>query len=276
MGRLIAVLKWLTWLSIDIGLGAVVLTNSIAYLFGVDMDGSISVALFVCVWLIYTLDHLLDAKKLKKEPSMERHAFHYRNASWIFSAWIIIAVFSLFLVFFLPTTTLLYGVVVAGLVGVYIMLAWWLRVFVAKEFLIAVLYAVGVFIGPLSSGLSLELRPTIVFVELALLALINLMLFSMYEQEKDAKDGFSSWATIFGSSQLRSILKLALLSLTIVWGYGLTLGDDMRWLPFQLIIGAMGVFLAWLYWKRDFFHANKSYRVIGDAVFFFPVLIFLL
>ncbi|PIB37307.1 hypothetical protein BFP72_18765 [Reichenbachiella sp. 5M10] len=269
------VFRLMTWLSLDIALGAVVLTQSIAYLFGVSMEPSVSWALFLCVWMIYTLDHLLDAKKLKKEPSMPRHTFHYRFATPIFGALIVVAALSLILVFYLPVATLLYGTVVAGLVGIYILLTWWLRVFIAKEVLIATLYTVGVFLGPLSSGLVWDYSVVVVFVELWLLALINLMLFSMYEQAKDQQDGFSSWATIFGQKQLVKMLKGAFIVLFFVLLYGFWYETGRFWFIFQLLITVMGGFLAVLFFRREFFYQNESYRVIGDAVFFVPVLVFL-
>ncbi|UXP33773.1 UbiA family prenyltransferase [Reichenbachiella agarivorans] len=264
-----------TWLSLDIALSAAVLSNAVAVLFEVELPWAVSAALFLCVWMIYTLDHLLDAKKLNQTPTMPRHAFHYRFATRIFIALLIVALFSLGLVFFLPAITLVYGIVVAGLVGLYILLTWWLKIFIAKEFLISILYAVGVFIGPFSCGLVLSEASWLVFFEIMFLAVINLMLFSMYEQEKDRIDGFSSWATIFGQSRLRQMLRTSFVGMLVLLGMSLAVSLDPMWLVFQCVVLVMIGVLFLLYLRRNLFYHNEYYRWVGDMIFFFPSVVFL-
>ncbi|MCV9388682.1 UbiA family prenyltransferase [Reichenbachiella ulvae] len=271
----ISLLRKATWLSLDIALSAVIQTNAIAYVFDVELPWTISLALFFCVWMIYTLDHLLDARKIKGEPSMPRHAFHWKYASTLFTILLSVAFCSLALVFYLPADTLLWGIVVAGLVGLYLLLTWWLKVFIAKELLIAVLYSVGIFIGPWSVGLAFSLPTSSIFLILTMLALSNLLLLSLYEKDKDQADGFSSWATIFGESHLKRALQLLYALLFISFGVSLFLAGPDLWFPYLGVMFSMFIILLVLYWRRDWFQIKEGYRLIGDFIFFLPGFIFL-
>lgn len=268
----ISILRRITWLSLDIALSAMLLSKVVAKVFGVHLPWTVSLALFLCVWMIYTLDHLLDSRKMTGLPSMPRHAFHYRHASKLFILLILVAFSSLTLVFFLPTQTLLYGIVVAGLVGLYILMTWWLKVFVAKELLIALLYAVGIFIGPLSMGMDVSLPVLVSFTLIAMLALANLMLFSLNERDKDQADGFSSWATIFGEKHLERALRALFFFLTSVLGFAFILSQTALWPSFLFSLMAMLLILVLLFWRREFFLMKESYRLLGDFIFFFPAI----
>src|SRR5690554_6802588 len=66
-------------LSIDIVLGACAGMLFFDRLIGADLRMLLYVLLGLAVWCIYTFDHLLDAKQIKKTASTPRHAFHQKH-----------------------------------------------------------------------------------------------------------------------------------------------------------------------------------------------------
>jgi len=188
-------MRLLRYLSIDIALGALACGVMVQWLLGVVMPPFWYVVLPACVWLIYTGDHLLDAKRLGKVTDSPRHTFHIQHYSQIQSAFfVILVVTGILAVIGLGIPILFFGALAGGLVGLYFLIAHVFRLkagaWFQKELIVAVLYALGIWGGPLAvkqGGLSvLEL---VLIFQLILLAFMNLLTLSIYEHEWDKKTG---------------------------------------------------------------------------------------
>ena len=70
--------KYIRWLSLDIVLGGVIFLNFIGDQLKVEVPIVVSLALAVCIWLIYTLDHQRDVT-LKSHQKGARRIFHKKN-----------------------------------------------------------------------------------------------------------------------------------------------------------------------------------------------------
>ncbi len=264
--------EYLRILSLDVALGGVVLTNSIAQAFGVRLPFSVSLGLFLAIWLIYSFDHLIDAQKLKQRASMKRHQFHYEHRKAILRVMIFLTLLGVANMMFLPMVTLFYGLIMIVLVTFYFFISWRLNVLLIKEVFIASIYATGVFIGPVSLGASGLVLIGVFLFQLFALALLNLLLISNYEVVKDVEDGQSSWAVRFGERQTQSHIQrifgvLALAQLTSAYWF-----QSFFW--FQILLLIMTLVLWMVFHFREYFMANERYRIIGDFVFFIPGLIF--
>lgn len=273
MARLKHIYSIMCWLSLDVTAGGVLFTKAIGHIADIDLHWSIPVALGCCIWLIYTLDHLIDGNRLDKIPSMERHAFHKKHRTPIFILFVIVAGFGLRLLFYLPYVTLIYGCLLLGLVGLYFLSIWLFKIYFAKEIFIAVLYSCGIFLGVFSLTSQSDALMYFLFAQTVLIASINLLLFSYYELNHDIADGHSSWATHFGASKTSKHLQWLFLILA-----ALTLGafftfESARQLYFQVILLAMASILGMIYTKPNWFMKSERFRWIGDAIFMFPGII---
>lgn len=263
------------WLSLDVVAGGVIFSLAIGKVAGVELHWSIPAALGCCIWLIYTLDHLIDGNSLDRHPSMDRHAFHQKYRKNIFIFFLLVACVGLRLLFFLPYETLIYGCVLLGLVGLYFLSIWLFKVYFAKEFFIAILYTCGVYLGCFSLYDRLDTSIFLFFGQTVLLASVNLLLFSYYEVGHDTQDGHQSWATHFGVVRtLRHLLALIVLLailITITCLMGLSLD---QWI-LQIIFVVMFILLTMIYIFPPWFKQAERFRWIGDSVFLLPGIIFL-
>ena|SRR5688572_29933788 len=68
--------QYVNILSLDVAAGAVISALFFAQIFNVQIKPYGLLALGLTVWIIYTADHLRDAKKIKHRASTQRHRFH--------------------------------------------------------------------------------------------------------------------------------------------------------------------------------------------------------
>lgn len=269
------ILSVFRWLSLDVVAGGVLFTLAIGKVANTHLHWSSPAALGGCIWLIYTLDHLIDGNSLDRDPSMKRHAFHQRNRKPIFAVFLIVACIGLRLLFFLPYQTLIYGCVLLGMVGLYFLSIWLFKIYFAKEIFIAVLYSCGIFLGSFSKSVELDIFIYFLFVQTILMASVNLLLFSYYEVGHDTQDGHRSWATHFGVIHTLGHLKWLLILLGLSIAGALFFDPSGYQFALQMIFIAMALVLVMIYWMPGWFKQKERFRWVGDLVFLFPGLIFL-
>ncbi|WP_456459594.1 UbiA family prenyltransferase [Reichenbachiella sp.] len=263
------------WLSLDVVAGGVIFSLAISKVANADLHWSIPTALGCCIWLIYTLDHLIDGNSSERDPSMKRHAFHKKFRKPIFVVFVLVACFGLRILFFLPYQTLILGCVLLGLVGLYFLSIWLFKIYFAKEIFIAVLYSCGVFLGSFSLKPDMDLVIYLLFIQTVLMASINLLLFSFYEVAHDTQDGHQSWATHFGVVKTLNHLLLLLVLLGLSFGVVFFFSLSPNQFMLTIIFMVMSLILAAIYFAQQWFKKNERFRWVGDLVFLFPGLIFL-
>ena len=121
MYRLVNLFRYFRWLSLDIALGGAILVSFVGEQFNLEVGFFIQSAVFIAIWIIYTADHLRDAKNLEN-PSMPRHQFHKRNFKSIIWALGIMACLGFVNLFFLPQRVLIYGTVTVLIVAIYFLI----------------------------------------------------------------------------------------------------------------------------------------------------------
>jgi hypothetical protein len=200
----------LSWLSLDVVIGAMATLYFFQELLHVHLDWPAYGLLALAVWSIYTVDHLLDARKSKGLLS-PRRAFHLHYqvllavgiglaviggswAAWTWFGW---------------GKELQLTLVLAASMGgcrwaIQKMGPLWM-----KEVSIALFYVIGCLWLPLLRAAPEDLRWfSLLLVPLFfLLALLNLLMLSFLDREEDRQLGFSSIATLFPAAKVIQLIR---------------------------------------------------------------------
>ncbi|MEO9476876.1 MAG: hypothetical protein ABJG41_15135 [Cyclobacteriaceae bacterium] len=262
--------KYFRWLSLDIVLGAIVFLAFLGQHYQIAISIHVYFALASAVWLIYTADHLLDSRKPAASERRLFHQSHFRILSVTSGVTLSLALLN---VYFLPVEVIKAGAILSALCILYLTLVYFLRSLWFKELLVAFGYAAGVFLGPFSLSPNWELVDALLVVELAIVALINLLIFSVYDLEEDQKQGFGSIPNRMGMAASKRLINLLLLcSFTMTL---LIAGISGSTNAIQAVYFMMSLVLGSVLWLPGYYSANERFRLVGDAVFFLPV-VFLL
>ncbi|MCP4522554.1 MAG: hypothetical protein GY827_12810 [Cytophagales bacterium] len=271
--------RFLNILSIDVALGACTMSFLVGDFLGVFPSHFSHIVLFLSVWAVYTIDHLYDAHQLKEKAISTRHQFHYKHKK-LLTILLIIAILTASGISFtlLPTSTLLYGFGVTIFVLFHLLLVKFLgskvSIFVQKELSVALTYALGICIPSLSIYLgAINLEQSLFFIQLLLLAFINLCQFSFFDYSIDEQNAQTSIVRFLGKKKATYLIWILLILQFIVNGVSLIEGIHSM---HQLILLSMGIVLLIIFIFKNFFAINNRYRFLGDAIFLFPlVLLFL-
>ena len=268
-------------LSLDVVLGAGVSTVFVAKFLVAPISYASLLALCVCVWLIYTADHLLDAYALGRNVAhTARHRYHQTRFKTIALAWGTVALFGIGILFYLPGKLLLYGSMLAALVLLYAVLIKYttLRTWFPKEFATALFYTTGVFLPALTTySAPLPWSASVLFFQYFFLALANLLLFSWFEADTDRQDGHPSFALSVGRPLVRLLIYGCLAAVGISSVVFLSVVATL-----EVTVAAQGtvlvmtlVLLALTLWPA-YFRRHERYRLLGDGIFVLPIVPLLL
>ncbi len=264
-------------LSLDVALGASSMMAFCAAFLGIQIEPVYYLELFLLTFVIYGLDHLLDALQARGGAQSPRHRFFQRFFTPL-SALVSIALL-LFIVLIppdIPSGLFRYALLLALLVLAYLLLLVWAyrqgEKRIPKELLIAFLYTAGVSVVPLSLVPSPGWEEILFLFRCFLLALSNLLLFSLLEWRNDLKDRFSGSLSFLGIKQGHHLLR------TLLWTNfmcGLALAPvhwgDAR-LGYSLLLSVMNLVLMLIYYRSAYFLKKETYRVMGDGIFLLPAI----
>lgn len=262
-------------ISLDVVLGSGLMSLVIAKYYQVHLPAVVVLCLMIAVWIIYTYDHLSDARKIIGSASTFRHRFHQQHYHALKVGLCGIIFLGLVMVFMLPSVVILWGIGCVCVVSCYFFLLR-LKFFWPKELLIAVCYTFGIFLGPLSlSQSSLAFSQLMLLPEILLLALANLILFSYFDCETDKQDGHYSLAIHLGMAATRRLVMGLLvagliISLIMFFEAGNPAGQYM-----QILIFCMNGVLLLVLLKQEQFRKHEMYRLLGDGIFYIPALLLL-
>jgi hypothetical protein len=265
-------------LSIDIAMGALGGGCMVAQYLDQEMPWSWYVILPLAVWSIYTADHLLDAMRLKDTSSTPRHQFHHKYFGILMSLALLSAATAVGLaLFFLGLQGFYFGLGMGALVLTHLALVKFVgertSPFLVKELGVALVYAAGIWGLPLILSGKWGTREAMVpATQFLLLALANLLEFSLYEYEIDKADGHTSFVQAIGRKGAIRFIRLVLASMAGLGAFLLSTIDGRPVLRIELTFGLMALVLAALIYKPTWFAANERYRAWGDAAFLFPFL----
>jgi 4-hydroxybenzoate polyprenyltransferase len=265
--------RLLNVLSIDVAVGSMISAAFMAQLLKVEVGLLELCCLAASVWLIYTLDHLLDARKIKGKTISLRHKFHQDHFRALGVSVVMVMAMTVFLLIKIHTATLLYGLVFGGFIILYFFVHQ--RLYFLKELLGSILYTGGV----LLPAFALNEQPAItssqhlLILFFTLTTLINLILFSWFDREFDKVEQHHSLVLSWGDRATNWLL-LILFAIQVCIGFASFILFRPL-IPFSLILLAMNGVLFFIFLKWKWFMMNDRYRLLGDAIFFFPIFIWM-
>ena len=234
------------------------------------------VLLPMAVWATYTLDHLLDGKRLSRMSAALRHRIAAQYARSLMSGvGLVIATLCIGGVLLLPYQLLWLGGVVglATLVHLGAAYAEWYPTTspFGKEFVVASLYGAGTWGGPLllmSTPFSVSiLLPALAFF---LIVLLNLGLFQWFEK----KQACQSRLEIGEDMRASRFIDLGFLGVVAALVGGFVAASATLTLELFLLAG-MGGMLWSMRLAPQYFLPHERFRLLGDGVFLFPLLLLL-
>ena len=235
------------------------------------------------VWVAYTLDHLLDARRVGAAAHTPRHRLHHRHARVLWTLSVAIAAVALLLAYTgLSRTGLLFGVALATLCGLHEALVKLAgsraSPLLIKELGVAVIFTGGTWGLPLMLRFTqplLRVQPGaaefILLTQYLLLALVNLLEFSTYEAAADARDGHTSFVLAVGPAAARRTTAVLLLLQIPLAAAALFLAAARSIRP-ESIFAAMSAMLAVVLLHPAALRKGERYRTIGDGAFLLPLL----
>jgi len=273
MNQLLRFYKKLNVLSIDVALGAVCSSAALAHLFHVQLRVYAYCALGLTVWIIYTADHLLDAYRIKHQASSERHQFHQHHFQALLIAVILATVADIGMVFFVTPTVFYSGVFLSIVIAVYLLFSRWLGSL--KECFVALLYCGGVFLPIVSlAGIQVIYHNKIIMLIFFVTVLLNIILFSWFDREKDKADNQQSLVLKLGDLVIRRLI-YTLFAIQLLLGVYNAI--EMPAIgSFVIVLFIMNGVLLIIFFNWRWFYVNDKYRLAGEAIFFLPLIHLLL
>ncbi len=266
--------------SLDVVTGAVASGIFFINIFDVKMPLWWWFVLPTSVWVVYTLDHVLDGLKAKqKELSIDRHIYHFKNKKvLLLMIGIIVAINTIIVLFFMPFKMILWGAILLFLLGLYFIINIYLfgnnKFLTQKEFAIAVFYVAGVMLGPLfyKTGYpeTWQIILTVVFV---LLVWIEGIMASWFDYENDLHDGNISFAVIFGKRKTRYFLIFLIIMTFLLLKVTVFFITDFRQFAALIVEALMNLSLLLILLNPGIMKKGERYRVFGEMVFWLPFLL---
>lgn len=258
----------LSLVSLDIVAGAVISMLFFSRFFGTTAGWHETLGLAITVWVIYTTDHLMDAGRFSTSADTPRHRFHQMHFKLMTVVVALALAVDVFVVSLLGGQLMLAGLVLIGLVALYLALQHRMGPF--RDLTVALLYGTGVLLPALPHlGGELTWPGSVIIVQFYLTVIFNVLLLSYFDQQVDIGYGKRSFSTTFGGEVTRNVLILtSAIHLACIVCIALT---DSGRLAGSATIGIMNLGLVFILWRKRFFTMHERFRLFGDAVFLFPL-----
>ena len=240
---------------------------------GTTLESATTLLLGLTVWVIYTFDHLNDARHIVHRASTERHRFHQKHFNILAFACILCLLLCGWLTQYIAPATLVYGTILGSIVLAYFMFLYWLKLKASyhKEISIALIYAAGIMLAPLSTSQVLNVALVlIIYIQFVLIALSNLLIFSSYEVIPDTKDASASLCRIIGVGNCQKLVWAMLIGQIVI--AALVITTIPEWSMLEWVLLGMALVTGSLLVFRRVMIKGDTYRLVGDGVFILPII----
>ncbi len=275
---------FIRYTSIDILAGALSQYLLVNHFLDSALPIHIPIILLLVIWIIYTLDHILDAGNLKENAIKGRYIWHQKNRSILLImvglCMVIVGILSLL---FYSRAILLLGVILGIPVIIYLFLHQIIfkagKQYFYKEFWIGIIYTAGFSGMPiLYSWNDLLFQHWLVILGLYLLVQVNVLLYSLYERSTDEMESLMTFATRHGNEICAGIISF-LLFIAFLIPIAITLSPhpDPHRFPVTVLFLVMIAILSLIRFQTEYFQEDGRYGKVADLVFILPagVLLFL-
>jgi hypothetical protein len=268
--RFLIYLRYAHYLSLDVVAGAVI-CHIVAQRLP-NGHGAINwlqtIVLGIAVFVIYTLDRILDAQKTDYTPT-PRHEFIKTHQVVLRKILIIDMVFCGIACFWISPTILVFGVIITALVSLYLWLVYKANsqsnIQVFKEIIITLLYTASVWGSTLIGDRSFQIIALLYCISFGLIVFQNLLLFSW--MEAFVADKANSLAITLGEGKSQKVISAIFVLILVANFLAVFFCESayQRRCFFMQILMALGLFF--VSQNRTFFLKNERYRWAGDSVF---------
>ena len=183
--------RYFHFFSLDIVLGAAASGYLASYVLDVEMGFAWWLALCLTVWILYLLDHWLDAKRFGEMSPRRLHKFIGHNSQFVLYIMLIAFVCDILVIFlFLQRELLLPGLVLGG----FVMIIYLFRHIVKPggflriplEIFTMVFYVAGIWYGPLFiNPTQSSIQVYAILLQFGLMILMNIGILSYYDYPVD-------------------------------------------------------------------------------------------
>lgn len=269
----------ISWLSFDVVLGALAGALFFSKLLRVELGWEICLLLGLAVWSIYTMDHLLDSRRIAEVDFPARLQFHLRNSKILSAVLVLVVLAGLGFAYQVLGTSseLIWSLVLSVLILSSMLLirkagksmVW------SKEISIATFYVLGIIWIPLLRVEQIDLtwRSWVFIAVFIFLAFINLLMLSQLDRKQDEELGFHSAAQLFPSIQFIHLIRRACFLLLILELLTFVIFPSF-YRPFSCILMVMTLihYLAFFNPKLT----SVQVRLRTEAAFMLPFLLYFL
>ena len=236
--------------------------------------------LALAVWIIYTLDHLLDGMKGKNsQPVIYRHNYHFRHKKVLIITVGILSVVTLWAgISYLHWEIVKRGIFLFAIIVLYFLLVHLIQrknhFFNQKELLIAGAYMAGILLAPAYWNKNpVTAQQIILIVVMTLLTWAEGILASWFDYENDLHDGHASFTTTFGKQHTGYFLVILHGLIFLLLIINVFFAENRLQLFAIVIESFMNLALLLLLLFPDVMQKNDRYRILGEMVFWLPGLI---
>jgi hypothetical protein len=267
--------KFFNYANLDVSLGAFCAALTAQKYLHVQLHWTFFWLLSSAIWMVYTLDRLLDIRKTK--PILTpRHHFHSTFQSilqvilcFLFGINIYLALFAA------PLDLLIFGLGMVIFSGLHLVLVHQLQhiksFWVMKEPAIALAYTLGIWAYPALQQKQIFPEQVFIIVLFFQLALGNLMMLAILEENIDKESGFNSWIQNIGTQTAEKWLDLILIS-------GLLASLMLIFVNFYWALALLAGYgthvIVWL--NKSRYYVDEKYRRWTEISFVYPIIYWLL
>ncbi|NOY49439.1 MAG: hypothetical protein GXO88_02560 [Chlorobi bacterium] len=266
-------------LSLDVVIGVLAMAVFAAKMLKEEISANWLLILALATWSFYTADHLLDAFKTKGNTQIFRHRLHYKYSYLLGILSVVSAIIAAALsYFFFETKIIEYGLFIGLMVTVYFVLLSFNKgrkwKFLQKEFIIALVYVAAIWLAPLV-WLSENPATYIIFIIciMFLLTWAEGIMASYFDYDNDLKDGHTSFAIVFGIGITLKLLKFFHFTMLVILLILMFYADIKMTRNAYSILFAMNLILFSITLFPAYFEKDEKYRIIGEMVFWIPMIL---
>lgn len=265
-------------LSLDVVIGVAASALFANHLMQLRLNVYWIIILVLATWSFYTFDHLVDGFKTKDKAFIFRHLFHYKYRIPLSILAIISAFMAIILAYFYLEKVVITAGLLLGLIGLiyFLILSFTSKknILFQKELIISFVYVVGIWMVPILN--TKEMPDMFVFATMIimfLLAFAEGVMASYFDYDNDIKEGHSSFSVLFGRKSTNIFLKTLHILLFVLLLYLITLKISDLQLLAVIIMLLMNTILLIINIFPQLFIENDLYRIIGEMVFWIPILL---
>lgn len=176
--------------------------------------------------------------------------------------------------FYIPFEVFYNGILLSAAVGFYFILLKLLPTsfIFFKEFMVAVIYVLGVFLPAYTLGhLPVNSQLICIYLIVLILAVLNLLVFSIYDMETDKISRQPNITNLLGFSHYLLLgLSFSLVNYFLIWSAYADILDTAQRIVLTIMTAVLGVLLILVHTR---FRDKELIRVAGEFVFVLPVFV---